>query len=102
MATISFGGNNHGLQIGDSRGPINVEFHLPPSELEQPAQGQVRLTNRRFPTLEQPETPPSPLSTVPFTRDPDFVRRNTLLDHIHEKSSVPGSRIGLVGLGGVG
>ncbi|KAJ5623935.1 hypothetical protein N7510_000244 [Penicillium lagena] len=78
MAAISFGGNNHGLQIGDNRGSIKAEFYLPQ------------------------ETPPSPLSTVPFTRDPDFVRRNTLLDRIHEKSSVLGSRIALVGLGGVG
>ncbi|CAI7666504.1 unnamed protein product [Penicillium palitans] len=81
MGSNSFRGNNHGLQVGDNRGSINAEFHLPP---------------------ERPETPPSPLSTVPFTRDPDFVRRDTLLDQIYSKSSVPGSRIALVGLGGVG
>ncbi|KAJ5466138.1 hypothetical protein N7530_009925 [Penicillium desertorum] len=63
MESISFRGNNHGLQVGDNSGSINVQFHLPP---------------------ERPETPPSPLSTVPFTRDPDFVRRETLLDQIHE------------------
>ncbi|KAJ5707370.1 hypothetical protein N7488_007171 [Penicillium malachiteum] len=51
---------------------------------------------------ERPETPPTPLSTVPFHRDPDFVSRDTLLDQIHEKISVPGSRIALVGIGGVG
>ncbi|KAJ5335726.1 uncharacterized protein N7506_005662 [Penicillium brevicompactum] len=44
----------------------------------------------------------SPLSTVPFTRDPDFVRRETLLDKIYSKNSVAGSRIALIGLGGVG
>ncbi|KAJ6142476.1 hypothetical protein N7471_001929 [Penicillium samsonianum] len=81
MKSISFHGNNHGLQIGDNRGSINAEFHLPP---------------------ERPETPPSPLSTVPFTRDPDFVRRNTLFDQIYRKNSVAGSRIALIGLGGVG
>ncbi|KAJ5242016.1 uncharacterized protein N7469_000343 [Penicillium citrinum] len=81
MAPVSFQGNNQGLQIRDNRGSINAEFHLPP---------------------ERPETPPSPLSTVPFPRDPDFVSRNTLLNRIHEQSSVPGSRIALVGLGGVG
>ncbi|KAJ5661492.1 uncharacterized protein N7477_009108 [Penicillium maclennaniae] len=53
-------------------------------------------------TLDPPETPPSPLSTVPFRRDPDFVDRGTLLDQIHEKGSIPGSRIALIGLGGVG
>ncbi|KAJ5090876.1 hypothetical protein N7532_009560 [Penicillium argentinense] len=81
MESISFPGSNHGLQVGISHGPINAEFHLPP---------------------ERPETPPSPLSTVPFPRDPHFVSRNTLLHQIHEKGSVPGSRIALVGLGGVG
>ncbi|CAI7669244.1 unnamed protein product [Penicillium crustosum] len=81
MESISFSGNNHGLQVGDNRGLIKAEFHLPP----------VR-----------PETPPSPLSTVPFTRDPDFVHRDTLLDQIHIKSSVAGSRIALIGLGGIG
>ncbi|CAI7577509.1 unnamed protein product [Penicillium glandicola] len=78
MASISFNGNNEGgLQIGVNSGPIN----LPP----------VR-----------PETPTNPLSTVPFARDIDFISRDTLLRQIHEKSLVPGSRIALVGLGGVG
>ncbi|KAJ5808841.1 hypothetical protein N7474_010110 [Penicillium riverlandense] len=81
MTSISFVGNNHGIQVGDNRGSIVAEFHLHP---------------------ERPETPPSPLSTVPFTRDPDFVSRSTLLHWIQEKSLVPGSRIALVGLGGVG
>ncbi|KAJ5127608.1 hypothetical protein N7448_008387 [Penicillium atrosanguineum] len=67
MASTSFDGDNYALQVGDNSG--SIEFHLP---------------------LERPETPPSPLSTVPFSRDPDF------------KNSVPGSRIALVGLGGVG
>jgi hypothetical protein len=39
---------------------------------------------------------------VPFSHDQDFVSRDALLDQIKEKSSVPGSRIVLVGLGGVG
>ncbi|KAJ5706306.1 hypothetical protein N7536_001995 [Penicillium majusculum] len=81
MAAKSFRGKNDGLQVGDNHGSITAEFHLPP----------VR-----------PETPPSPLSTVPFARDPDFVSRDTLLHQIYEKSSVLGSRIALVGLGGVG
>lgn len=51
---------------------------------------------------ERPETPPKPLSTVPFRRDPDFVGRGNLLDRILEKGSASASRIALVGLGGVG
>ncbi|KAJ5691281.1 hypothetical protein N7488_012016 [Penicillium malachiteum] len=81
MASILFPGNNHGIQVVDNHGLITAEFYLPP---------------------ERPETPPKPLSTVPFARDPDFVNCITLLNQIHEKSSVPGSRIALVGLGGVG
>lgn len=52
--------------------------------------------------VETPETPVSPLSTVPFNLDPDFVERSVLLDEIHEKCSKPGSRVALVGLGGIG
>ncbi|KAJ9480666.1 hypothetical protein VN97_g12875 [Penicillium thymicola] len=77
MESILFGDNNKGVQVGVNHGPINW---IP----------------------ERPETPPSPLSTVPFMRDPDFVSRDIILDQVHEKSSVPGSRIALVGLGGVG
>ncbi|KAJ5160967.1 uncharacterized protein N7482_007971 [Penicillium canariense] len=81
MASTTYSGVNYGAQVGTNTGTFTAEFHLPP---------------------ERPETPPSPLSTVPFPRDLDFVSRNTLLHWIHEKSSVPGSRIALVGLGGVG
>ncbi|KAM0714759.1 hypothetical protein Q7P37_009776 [Cladosporium fusiforme] len=51
---------------------------------------------------ERPETPPSPLSTVPFLRDPDYVHREWLVTEIRHKLSVPGARVALVGLGGVG
>ncbi|KAJ5733743.1 hypothetical protein N7493_002529 [Penicillium malachiteum] len=81
MASISFGNTNSGLQAGIVNGTVNAQFYLHP---------------------ERPETPPAPLSTVPFHRDRDFVSRDTLLDRICEKSSVPGSRIALVGIGGVG
>ncbi|KAJ5532544.1 hypothetical protein N7494_009096 [Penicillium frequentans] len=53
-------------------------------------------------TSDPTESPPSPLSTVPFRHDPDFVSRDGLLDQIHEKSSIPGSTIVLYGIGGVG
>jgi hypothetical protein len=39
---------------------------------------------------------------VPFPRDKEFVDRGTLLDQIRERCAVGGSRVALVGLGGVG
>ncbi|KAJ5935998.1 hypothetical protein N7454_005296 [Penicillium verhagenii] len=80
MASISFRGGNYGMQIGENSGSVHAEFHPP----------------------HRPETPPGPLSNVPFPRDPDFVRHDTLLEQVHNKSLAPGARIALVGLGGVG
>ncbi|KAJ5967735.1 Tetratricopeptide-like helical [Penicillium viridicatum] len=77
MASTSFYGSNSGVQIGVNTGQINM-------------------------ALERPETPTKPLSTVPFAQDQEFVSRDALIRQIREKSLVPGSRIALVGLGGVG
>jgi hypothetical protein len=55
-----------------------------------------------IPAPERPETLPNPSVTIPFSRDTDFVERGALLDQIHQKCDVPGSRTALVGLGGVG
>jgi hypothetical protein len=66
---------------------------------------QVQITSK------YQETPPEPVSTVPFNRDPDFIDRGTLLDEINVRLSKwssdrkypnSGLRIALVGLGGVG
>lgn len=100
MASTSHSGVNYGAQVGINYGTFTADFHLPPGK-SGTEPNKVKTSNCRFP-LERPETPPSPLSTVPFTRDPDFVRRDKLVDQIHEKNSVPGSRIALIGLGGVG
>lgn len=43
-----------------------------------------------------------PFSTVPFSRDHDFVDRPDILEWIHEKCARPAARTALVGLGGVG
>ncbi|KAK9604423.1 hypothetical protein V6Z93_002391 [Aspergillus fumigatus] len=78
---VTFSGDyNSGLQLGVNYGSVNAHFVLP----------------------GRSETPPSPLSTVPFARDRDFISRDALLCQIWEKSSIPGGRIALVGLGGVG
>ncbi|RAK81387.1 putative kinesin [Aspergillus fijiensis CBS 313.89] len=81
MSSVDFDGANSGFQVGINTGAITTQLHVAP---------------------ERPETPPHPLCTVPFRRDPDFVDRGTLLDQIREKCSAPASRIALVGLGGVG
>ncbi|KAJ6114394.1 hypothetical protein N7486_000172 [Penicillium sp. IBT 16267x] len=77
MTSVSFGNANSGFQVGINQGSIYLS-----QERSEP----------RF----------EPLSTVPFQRDPDFVSRDTLLNHIHRKALSPGSRTVLVGLGGVG
>ena len=51
--------------------------------------------------LDRPSVPPTPVSTVPFRRDGDFVYRD-ILSEIHRRCSQPASRVALVGLGGVG
>jgi hypothetical protein len=43
MASISFGDNNCGLQVGDNHGSINAEIHLPPGMTEADLD-QGRLT----------------------------------------------------------
>ncbi|KAG9235944.1 putative kinesin [Amylocarpus encephaloides] len=81
-STISFREANSGFQAGTINGPVNNQFHhhAPP---------------------ERSETPPNPSIVIPFSRDTDFVERG-ILDQIHQKCAVLGSRIALVGLGGVG
>ncbi|CAG7930460.1 unnamed protein product [Penicillium olsonii] len=76
MATISYGGENDGIQVGINHGSI-------------------------YTAPNKPESRPDPLFIVPIPRDPDFVSRDDLLHRI-EQSSVVGSRTVLFGLGGVG
>jgi hypothetical protein len=58
--------------------------------------------------LQQSETLPAPLSTVPFRRDADFVDRRTshnsatLLEQIEQRCAAPAARVALVGIGGAG
>lgn len=72
--------------------------HLPPGTNTW----EVAAASADVCSLERPETPPSPLSNVPFPRDTDFVKRGLLSDEIHERMSAPGGRLALYGLGGVG
>ncbi|GAM36942.1 hypothetical protein TCE0_022r06437 [Talaromyces pinophilus] len=76
----TFRNSHSGEQVGHNAGEI--DHHYP---------------------AERPETPPSPSLSIPFLRDPDFINRGTILDQLHhERCAGPGSRMALVGLGGVG
>lgn len=50
---------------------------------------------------ERQKSPVRPFSNVPFPRDPDYIDRTAISDEINRKI-VPGARLALVGLGGVG
>lgn len=96
MAT-HYGDNNSGVMLRDNSGQIHV--HLP----RELAHRSRTVSNTKGDlTLERPEPLPSPLSTVPFPRDPDYVHRGLLFDDIHRKLSTPAARVVLTGLGGVG
>ena len=100
VSAMHLGDANSGLQAGIINGPVNTEFHHhgPPGKLQRPKPTGANDS----PTTERQETPPNPSVVIPFSRDTDFVERGLMLDQIHQKCDVPGSRTALVGLGGVG
>jgi hypothetical protein len=51
--------------------------------------------------LAKAETPPLPVSTLPFRRDPDFISRPEL-DLLQQRLSYPSARVALFGIGDVG
>jgi len=59
----------------------------------------ILTTNFMLEPLEPQSDPQS--TTLPFSRDPDYVHRGPLLERIGEKLSRSG-RAALVGVGGVG
>lgn len=84
------------LVIPSTEGFININTQVGVRPL-----GSLALANNRT-VPERPEPRLEPLLTVPFPQDPHFVSRDAILHQIHDKASIPGSRIALVGLGGVG
>jgi hypothetical protein len=103
-ANTTFSGDgNQGFQLGQNYGTVSNSFVLPAgqSHYERCLAGLMLLTPS-LSSIEQPKTPPSPSSTVPFSRDPDFVDRPDILAWIHEKCERPAARAALVGLGGIG
>lgn len=102
MTEVAFHGMNSGVQVGTSNAPINnTQVYLALGRYSSTV-GLSKLIRLTILNPERLETQPSPLSTVPFRRDSDFVDRGALFDQIDEKTSETGSRIALVGLGGVG
>ncbi|KAM5464486.1 hypothetical protein MauCBS54593_007001 [Microsporum audouinii] len=61
--------------------------------------GPVTINNNEG---QRPETPPVPSCKIPFKRDDKFIDRPAIFDKIKEKFEAPGSRVALVGMGGVG
>ncbi|KAI9674383.1 MAG: hypothetical protein M1822_009061, partial [Bathelium mastoideum] len=97
------GPENQGLQVGYNNGHVETHHYYPTGTLPTFLSFRATLTDKTPLSVERPETPPSPSSTfLPFPRDPDFVEREELCDHIHRKCTMPGSWTALVGLGGVG
>ncbi|KAJ5813634.1 uncharacterized protein N7503_000384 [Penicillium pulvis] len=76
---VSFGDANLGVQVGINHGQI----YLPAA-----------------PSSELPKRP-DPFSNISLSHE-DFISRDALLSQIHDRSSNSGSRVVLVGLGGVG
>ncbi|KAI0974916.1 P-loop containing nucleoside triphosphate hydrolase protein [Xylaria arbuscula] len=70
--------------------------------LEVSEQGRIHVGNVYNQVLERTETPPQPTFTIPFRRDTDFVKRETILDRMRQICLEPASRVALVGLGGMG
>ncbi|KAI1839869.1 hypothetical protein JX266_013919 [Neoarthrinium moseri] len=98
-STITFGANS-GFQAGIIHGPVNtVHHHAAPGRSSCFAFSKWTLT---VADRERPKTLLDPSAIIPFRRDRDFVQRGRTLDHIREVLAHPGSRVALVGLGGVG
>ncbi|KAI1428853.1 P-loop containing nucleoside triphosphate hydrolase protein [Xylaria sp. FL1777] len=65
--------------------------------------GRVHVGNNFYHSVpERPETPPKPSMIIPFRRDDDFVKREAILDRLHQACLKPASRAALVGLRGLG
>jgi hypothetical protein len=74
----------------------NYQHDEPPIDPRRLSYSPVRV--------EKPNTTPRimPFSTVPFSRDPEFVDRPEILEWIHKKLAEPAARAALFGLGGLG
>ncbi|KAJ5787952.1 hypothetical protein N7457_002942 [Penicillium paradoxum] len=81
---------------------MNTQFHGAISGRNVVAAPTAQTQNFYFNDDQKPTEPSSPVSTVPFLRDPDFVDRGTILEQINQKLSRPEARVALVGVGGVG
>jgi hypothetical protein len=57
--------------------------------------------NNHYYHQERPASPLTPFSNVPFAQDADYIDRIAISTEIHRRL-VPGARLALVGLGGVG
>jgi len=86
------------VHLGDS----HQHQHIHLTSGTQRCTSSRKVLSLTYNPSERPETPSLPFSNVPFPRDPDFVKRGSLSDEIHDRLSTPGARLALYGLSGVG
>jgi len=78
-----------------------ANFHVSDNARVHAGNDHYGDNNNYYYPHERPVSPLTPFSNVPFAHDPDYVDRKAISDEIHRKL-VPGARLALVGLGGVG
>jgi len=96
VAHATYSDHNRGIQVAQNTSTIHVA-----AGKSNRSTAKISPANNSTQTA-QPETLPSPLSTVPFPCNLDYINRGSLIDEIYEKLSVPAAQAALVRLGGVG
>ena len=98
----SSGSGNRGLGVGNNSGKVVADYYATGKSEFSLLESHYAVVLIAFCCAEPLETPPSPVVSIPFRRDPDFVDCGIILNQVHMRCATPGSRTALVGLGGVG
>ena len=97
-----WGHHNEGIQVGYAASGtiLTSNVHNYHAGQYYPQAMSWNLVDQSSAPAERPK--PQPSNNTPFTRDEDFVARGDVLGRIGKHLETPGSRVALVGLGGVG
>lgn len=88
------------LNVNQGSGTQNNSSIAGGSHHQQYNAQHMRIENHA--PVERAESPLLPCAILPFRRDPDYVPSPAVSDQLREKLSIPGARVALVGIGGVG